>query len=199
MRALLASSSRSATTMSPLTMPLITAFDARISPVTRPLSESVSTASAPSALIAPSMLPSRCSPPVNATSPRITVPSAISVVIAATPFPLRLLFPNIVALLTLDRIVPGKVLLDVAGVAVGVHANTVGLEAPRQHDGTVHLLKIFEAVLDTGRILSLAQRRPVQRGQFPILHAFDGQRDVPMRILAAFEVLSQRCNEIPGC
>src|SRR5512144_2558223 len=164
MRAPLASSSRSATTMSPSTRPLMTAFEARISPLTRPLSDSVSTASAPSALIAPSIMPSRCRPPVNATSPRITVPSAISVVIAATatPFPLRLLLPNIVALLTLDCVAPGEILLDTAGIPLGAHANAIGLEPHRQHDGTVHLLKIFEAVLDTGRILPLGQRRPVQ-------------------------------------
>src|SRR5215467_3353762 len=167
MRAPLASSSRSAITMSPSTMPLITALDARISPVTRPLSESVSTASTPSALIAPSMRPSRCSPPVNSTSPRITVPSAISVEIGATatPLPFRLLLPNIVALLTLDGIAPGEILLDVAAVAVGLHVHAIRLESPRQHDGTVHLLKIFEAVLDTGRCLPLRQRRPVERGE----------------------------------
>src|SRR4051812_11972064 len=199
MRAPAASSSRSATTMSPWTMPLMTALDARISPITRPLSERFSTASAPLALIAPSTRPSRCSPPVNSTSPRITVPSAINVVIAATatPFPLRLPLPNIIALLALDRIAPREILLDVAAVAVGLHMHAVRLESTRKHDGTVHLLKIFEAVLDPGRILPLRQRGPVERRELAVLDAFDRERDAAFRILAALEVLRQRRDEVP--
>src|SRR6185437_11126567 len=113
------------------------------------------------------------------------------------PLPLRLLLPNIVALLALDRIAPGESLLGVAAVAVGLHAHAIRLESPRKHDGTVHLLKIFEAVLDPGRILPLRQRGPVERRKLAVLDAFDRERDVALRVLAALEVLRQRRDEVP--
>src|SRR5665213_3097840 len=156
MRAPPASSRRSLTNRSPLMAPLTTAFDTRTSPLTRPLPVRVNTESAPSAAIEPSTTPSRCRPPAKRTSPRIVVPSAISVLIAATALPLRFSLPNIVALLALGCILPGKLLFDPAAVAIGSNNHAIGCETGGEHDGTAHLLEILEVVLEPGAVGVLA-------------------------------------------
>jgi len=84
-------------------------------------------------------------------------------VLAATVRSLRFSLRNIVALLSLDGILPGKLLLDATTLALSTDDHAICRKPSGEHDGTADLLKILEAVLDSGRILPLAQRAPVER------------------------------------
>src|SRR5690606_34969048 len=184
--------------MSPLTSPLMTALDARISPLMRPLSLRVSTASGPDAQIEPSIAPSRCRPPSNCTSPLITVPSAINVVFAATDLPLRFFsLPNIGSLLDLDRGFPGELLLDPRPVAVEADAHAVGFEPGRQHDGTADPLEILECVLDAVGIGPLLQGIPIEHLELAVGDALDRKAQPAAHFRVALEVLRDRRDEVP--
>src|SRR5688572_443699 len=162
-RACSASSTRSAAWMSPTIVPLTTTTGARASPSTRPCSEIVSTALAPSsAQTLPWIAPSTYRPPVNTTSPRITACGPISV--STLPLPLRGVFlsPNI-SFSTGGLRLPVEGLVDGTAARAQLHPDALGGEIGREGDAALELLEITEGERLAGRIRLLQQLVPRQR------------------------------------